>query len=79
MAMILTTKYTASRPNRYWLFISNRFLRIYPCYYVILFLSLAFYAAASFHLHHPPTGWCFGKPPGRTARPGEYFSSACAS
>jgi len=53
MAMILTTKYTATRPNRYWLFISNRFLRIYPCYYVVLLLSLAFYAAASFYLHHP--------------------------
>jgi peptidoglycan/LPS O-acetylase OafA/YrhL len=53
MAMVLTTKYTAARPNRYWLFITNRFLRIYPCYYVILILSLAFYAAASFHLHHP--------------------------
>ena len=53
MAMILTTKYTADQPNRYWLFISNRFLRIYPCYYVVLLLSLAFYAAASFYLHHP--------------------------
>ena len=53
MALILTTKYTADHPNRYWLFISNRFLRIYPCYYVVLFLSLAFYAAASFYLHHP--------------------------
>lgn len=53
MALILTTKYTADHPNRYWLFISNRFLRIYPCYYVVFFLSLAFYAAASFYLHHP--------------------------
>jgi peptidoglycan/LPS O-acetylase OafA/YrhL len=53
MALILTTKYTADHPNRYWLFISNRFLRIYPCYYVVLLLSLAFYAAASFYLHHP--------------------------
>jgi len=53
MALILTTKYTADHPNRYWLFISNRFLRIYPCYYVILFLSLVFYAAASLYLHHP--------------------------
>ncbi len=68
MAMILTTKYTAGQPNRYWLFISNRFLRIYPCYYVILFLSLAFYAAASFHLHHPAdrlvlwqTAWSHGQ------------------
>ncbi len=53
MALILTTKYTADHPNRYWLFISNRFLRIYPCYYVILILSLLFYAAASVYLHHP--------------------------
>jgi len=53
MALILTTKYTADHPNRYWLFISNRFLRIYPCYYVVLILSLLFYAAASVYLHHP--------------------------
>lgn len=53
MALILTTKYTADHPNRYWLFISNRFLRIYPCYYVVLALSLLFYAAASVYLHHP--------------------------
>jgi peptidoglycan/LPS O-acetylase OafA/YrhL len=53
MALILTTKYTADHPNRFWLFISNRFLRIYPCYYVVLILSLLFYAAASFYLHHP--------------------------
>ena len=68
MAMILTTKYTAEQPNRYWLFISNRFLRIYPCYYVVLLLSLAFYAAASFYLHHPAdrlvlwqTAWSHGQ------------------
>jgi peptidoglycan/LPS O-acetylase OafA/YrhL len=53
MALILSTKYTADHPNRYWLFISNRFLRIYPCYYVVLFLSLAFYTAGSLYLHHP--------------------------
>jgi peptidoglycan/LPS O-acetylase OafA/YrhL len=53
MALILTTKYTADHPNRYWLFISNRFLRIYPCYYAVFFLSLLFYAAASIYLHHP--------------------------
>ena len=68
MALILTTKYTADHPNRCWLFISNRFLRIYPCYYVVLFLSLAFYAAASFYLHHPAdrlalwhTAWSHGQ------------------
>ena len=53
MALILTTKYTADHPKRFWFFISNRFLRIYPCYYVVLLLSLAFYAAATFYLHHP--------------------------
>ena len=53
MALILSTKYTAAQPNRYWLFISNRFSRIYPSYFVVLFLSLAFYAAGSFYLHHP--------------------------
>jgi len=53
MALILTTKYTADHPNRYWLFISNRFLRIYPCYYTVLILSLLFYAAASVYLRHP--------------------------
>ena len=68
MALILTTKYTADHPNRFWLFISNRFLRIYPCYYVVLLLSLAFYAAASFYLHHPAdrlalwhTAWSHGQ------------------
>jgi peptidoglycan/LPS O-acetylase OafA/YrhL len=53
MALILTTKYTADHPHRYWLFISNRFLRIYPCYYAVFFLSLAFYVVASVYLHHP--------------------------
>lgn len=53
MALILSTKYTKNRPRRYWLFISNRFLRIYPTYYVVLFLCLAFYAAASMYLRHP--------------------------
>jgi peptidoglycan/LPS O-acetylase OafA/YrhL len=53
MALILSTKYTAAQPNRYWLFISNRFSRIYPSYFVVLFLSLAFYAAGSFYLHRP--------------------------
>jgi len=53
MALILSTKYTAGQPNRYWLFISNRFLRIYPTYYVVLILSLLFYGAASLYLHRP--------------------------
>ena len=53
MALILSTKYTTAHQHRYWLFISNRFCRIYPCYYAVFFLSLIFYAAASFYLHHP--------------------------
>jgi peptidoglycan/LPS O-acetylase OafA/YrhL len=53
MALILSTKYTAEQPNRYWLFITNRFLRIYPTYYVVFILSLLFYGAASLYLHRP--------------------------
>jgi peptidoglycan/LPS O-acetylase OafA/YrhL len=53
MALILTTKYTPDHPNRFWLFISNRFLRIFPCYYGVLIFSLVFYAAATLYLHHP--------------------------
>jgi peptidoglycan/LPS O-acetylase OafA/YrhL len=78
MALILSTKYTAAHPHRYWLFISNRFSRIYPAYYVVLFLSLAFYAAASFHLHHPAdrlvlwqTAWHHGE------RWGLFFLGLC--
>src|SRR5688572_272316 len=52
MALILDTKYV-SQVNRYWLFITNRFLRIYPCYFVVLGLSLLFYGAASIHLGQP--------------------------
>jgi peptidoglycan/LPS O-acetylase OafA/YrhL len=53
MMLILSTKYTAERPHRYWLFISNRFCRIYPTYYVVLALSLLFYAAGSLYLQRP--------------------------
>jgi peptidoglycan/LPS O-acetylase OafA/YrhL len=53
MALILETKYTATQPNRFWLFITNRFLRIYPAYFAVFLLSLLFYAAASFHLGKP--------------------------
>jgi peptidoglycan/LPS O-acetylase OafA/YrhL len=53
MALILSTKYTVGQPHRYWLFITNRFLRIYPTYYVVLILSLLFYGAASLYLHRP--------------------------
>jgi peptidoglycan/LPS O-acetylase OafA/YrhL len=52
MALILSTKYT-TQPNRYWLFISNRFTRLFPSYYLVLLASLAFYGAASLHLHKP--------------------------
>jgi peptidoglycan/LPS O-acetylase OafA/YrhL len=52
MTLILTSKYHVERGG-YWLFISNRFLRIYPSYFVVLAVSLLFYAAASFKLHAP--------------------------
>jgi len=37
MALVLTEKYT--RPNQISLFLTNRFLRIYPPYLLILFIS----------------------------------------
>ncbi len=52
MTLILTSKYHVERGG-YWLFISNRFLRIYPSYLVVLAVSLLFYAAASWKLHTP--------------------------
>jgi peptidoglycan/LPS O-acetylase OafA/YrhL len=52
MTLILTSKYHVERGG-YWLFISNRFLRIYPSYLVVLGVSLLFYAAASVKLHAP--------------------------
>ena len=52
MTLILTSKYHVDRGG-YWLFISNRFLRIYPSYLVVLGVSLLFYAAASVKLHAP--------------------------
>jgi peptidoglycan/LPS O-acetylase OafA/YrhL len=56
MTLILTSKYHTSGKTfggGYWLFISNRFLRIFPCYYVLLLISIAFYFMASFKLHAP--------------------------
>jgi len=53
MTLILTSKYHVERGGGYWLFISNRFLRIYPSYLVVLAGSLLLYAAASFKLHAP--------------------------
>src|SRR5215475_13496698 len=38
MALVLNEKYG---PNSYWLFISNRLLRLWPAYIVVLVLSLA--------------------------------------
>jgi peptidoglycan/LPS O-acetylase OafA/YrhL len=38
MALVLNEKY---RPGSYWLFISNRLLRLWPAYAVVLILSLA--------------------------------------
>ena len=40
MALVLTEKYTG--PNQTSLFLTNRFLRIYPPYLFILFISLTF-------------------------------------
>ena len=68
MALILTTKYTCDTPSRYRLFITNRWLRIYPSYWAILAISILFYAAASVHLHKPAdrlmlwhTAWANGE------------------
>lgn len=41
MAMILSEKYQA-RANGVWLFFSNRFLRIYPIYWLVLATEMAF-------------------------------------
>jgi peptidoglycan/LPS O-acetylase OafA/YrhL len=41
MAMILQEKYRHQK-NAYWLFISNRLLKIYPLYWLILIVSLLF-------------------------------------
>jgi len=53
MTLILTSKYHADQGGGYWLFISNRFLRIYPSYLVVFAGSLAFLISASFFLHRP--------------------------
>jgi len=53
MTLILTSKYHTGQGGGYWLFISNRFLRIYPSYFVVFAGSLAFLIAASFYLHRP--------------------------
>lgn len=43
MSFILNKKYVGSKSS-YMLFISNRFLRIYPIYWIVLLLSILFYA-----------------------------------
>jgi peptidoglycan/LPS O-acetylase OafA/YrhL len=47
MALILNDKYTG--PNRLWLFASNRFLRLYPIYWIILLSSIAVSAYCYLH------------------------------
>jgi peptidoglycan/LPS O-acetylase OafA/YrhL len=51
--MILTSKYRADEGRGYWLFISNRFLRIYPSYLVVFGASMLLLLGASVKLHRP--------------------------
>src|SRR3954467_14245222 len=51
MALILETKYL-TKPDGYRLFLSNRFLRIFPSYFLILFLSIAFYTLSYVLTHN---------------------------
>jgi peptidoglycan/LPS O-acetylase OafA/YrhL len=53
MALILDRKYDGRSASGRWLFWSNRFLRIYPLYWLTLLGGLLFYAAASFKLGFP--------------------------
>jgi peptidoglycan/LPS O-acetylase OafA/YrhL len=53
MTLILSSKYRADRKGGKWLFISNRFLRIYPSYLVVLGVSVLFLVAGSLRLHAP--------------------------
>ncbi len=48
MTLILSEKYIGQN-NSYKLFISNRFLRLYPIYWVILFLTILFSVAISIY------------------------------
>jgi peptidoglycan/LPS O-acetylase OafA/YrhL len=52
MALILDSKYERKR-HSLWLFYSNRFLRIYPMYYVTLLFALLIYFAAAIHTGKP--------------------------
>jgi peptidoglycan/LPS O-acetylase OafA/YrhL len=53
MTLILTSKYHADKGGGYWLFISNRFLRIYPSYLVVFTGSVLLLVASSIKLHKP--------------------------
>ena len=47
MSLILNEKYTGGN-NSYYLFISNRLLRLYPIYWVVLVSQIIFYAVGYF-------------------------------
>lgn len=47
MSMILNEKYTGVN-NSFWLFISNRFIRLYPVYWVILLVTIFAYIILGF-------------------------------
>ena len=53
MTLILSSKYHADKGGGYWLFISNRFLRIYPSYLVVFGGSVLLLVASSIKLHRP--------------------------
>ena len=50
MTLILNEKYVGVN-NSYKLFISNRFLRLYPIYWIVLFLTIAYCVAIAIHSH----------------------------
>ena len=52
MALILSEKYI-KRKNTYQLFISNRFLRIFPVYWIVLFFFLIVSAISYYITNHP--------------------------
>lgn len=49
MSLILNEKYT-KQSGSYFLYISNRFLRIYPLYWVILILTCIYFAVTGVHI-----------------------------
>src|ERR1700722_14872062 len=50
MALVLNTKYTG--PGSYQLFLTNRMLRIYPAYFVMLCLTFALSVVAIWYHRH---------------------------